>query len=347
MKAQYIHHKLQFIKAAGTSRGVLRTKDSYYLVLEENNKRGIGECSILPKLSPEADWDLNKEFQKITQQINQGISISSLLEHYNQQPAIRFALEMAQADLKRGGDKNFFSTDFQKGEKGIVTNGLIWMGTKDEMFQQIKQKIDLGFSCVKLKIGAINWEEELDLLSYIRSHFSADQIELRVDANGAFSPDNALKKLSELAKRQIHSIEQPIAVNQWEDMAKLCKESPIDIALDEELIVNQTTQKRKEMLDFIKPQYIILKPSLIGGFYHSDEYISLAEERNIGWWITSALEGNIGLNAIAQYTASKNSKMPQGLGTGGLFTNNINSPLELRGEELWLGDGSWNDSLLK
>lgn len=223
-----------------------------------------------------------------------------------------------------------FDTDFTAGNASIPINGLIWMGDKDFMKQQIVEKLNTGFSCIKMKIGAIDFASEIALLKSIRQTFSRDEIELRVDANGAFSPKGALDKLQQLAALDIHSIEQPIKQGQWQEMARLCKDTPLPIALDEELIGVFTLDEKIKLLDTIKPQYIILKPSFIGGFKGTDEWIALAEKRNIGWWITSALESNIGLSAIAQYTATKNSTLPQGLGTGSLYTNNIPAPLTVK-----------------
>ena len=227
-----------------------------------------------------------------------------------------------------------FPSHFTDGKAGIPINGLIWMGEKSFMKEQIEDKIQQGFSCIKLKIGAIDFDAEMELLRYIRKEFSAKEIELRVDANGAFQPENALEKLKRLSDLSLHSIEQPIRQGQYKEMAKLCKETPLPIALDEELIGVFNTSDKENLIEEIKPQYIILKPSLIGGFQGTKEWVNLAEKNQIGWWITSALESNIGLNAIAQFTYLQNNPMPQGLGTGSLFTNNIESPLQVKGENL-------------
>ena len=227
---------------------------------------------------------------------------------------------------------------FARGEEGIPINGLVWMGTFDEMYQRIKEKLDQGFHCVKLKIGAIDWERELELVRFIRSQFSKEQIELRVDANGGFSPQDAMRKLEQLAQYDIHSIEQPIRQHQWADMARLCWESPLPIALDEELIGVNLPAMKAGLLDTIRPQYIILKPSLHGGMHGCREWIRLARERGIGSWITSALS-NVGLRSIALFCADvygPGITMPQGLGTGMLFTDNIPAPMEIRGEKLWM-----------
>ena len=260
-------------------------------------------------------------------------------------PSMLFGLETAKRQLDNGGGIDLFNTPFGRGEEGITINGLIWMGTFDEMFQRLEAKLKAGFHCVKLKIGAIDFEKELRLIQHIRQHFSRKEVELRVDANGGFTPDNAMQRLEALAKYDIHSIEQPIRQHQWKEMARLCKNSPLPIALDEELIgVNDLTEKN-QLLDTIQPQYIILKPSLHGGISGTREWIKLAKERGIGSWITSALESNIGLNAIAQLTADiygPHITMAQGLGTGQLFSDNIPMPLEIRGEQLWVNNTNRN-----
>ena len=249
-----------------------------------------------------------------------------------------FGLESAWTQFHANGSAKLFDTPFGRGEEGITINGLVWMGTFEEMYQRIEEKIQAGFHCVKLKIGAIDWEREISLIKFIRQHFTKEQIELRVDANGGFTPQEAMRKLEQLAIYDIHSIEQPIKQHQWKEMARLCQETPLPIALDEELIgINDTTNKI-ELLDTIHPQYIILKPSLHGGMHGSEEWIKLAQERGIGSWITSALESNIGLNAIAHFAAKvygPHISMPQGLGTGQLFTDNIPMPIEIRGEKLY------------
>jgi len=332
LKAKVEKYILDFKLPAGTSRGVLTEKWCWIVsVWEEQSPqiKGIGEASIIKTLSHEWSDNYEKILHETAANINE-VQLSELIQY----PSIRFAFEMALKDLQNGGHQVYYPSAFTDGAEGIKINGLIWMGEKQFMFEQIKQKLELGFDCVKLKIGAIDFEEELDLLKYIRSQFSADEIELRVDANGAFEPTNALEKLQRLSAFHLHSIEQPIKQHQWDKMAELCDKSPLDIALDEELIGLYGAQ-RKLMLEQIKPHYIILKPSLVGGFDSSDDWINLAEQFGINWWITSALESNIGLNAIAQYTATKNNPMPQGLGTGQLFTNNISSSLKLKGDVLF------------
>ncbi len=341
MKATYIKRNLIFKKQAGTSRGVLLEKPSWFLIIEKDGKQGIGECSILPKLSLEKNKDLSPIFESICKEINLGEVY--LQQKWKQYPAVKFAIEMAFQDLNFGEEKQFYNTPFYTNQKGIQTNGLIWMGSKAEMLSQIDDKIQKGFTCVKLKIGAISWEEEIDILKNIRAKYDENQIELRVDANGAFHSDNALAKLEALAELKIHSIEQPIKSGQWDKMAELCQNTPIPIALDEELIEVTEKNKRLQMLQHIKPQYIILKPSLVGGFTDSEEWVSLAEKLNIGWWATSALESNIGLNAIAQWTSKMDVTIPQGLGTGSLFTNNILSPLKIIGDQLFYTQADWQN----
>jgi len=341
MKASYIKHNLIFKKQAGTSRGVLLEKPSWFLVLENQGKIGIGECSILPKLSLEKDTNLSPIFKSICEEILLGEK--KLLEKWEHYPAVKFAIEMAFLDLNFGEEKQFYNNAFFQLEQGIQTNGLIWMGSKAEMLSQVDTKIKQGFSCVKLKIGAIGWKDELDILKNIRQNYSKEDIELRVDANGAFHPDSALDQLHQLSLFDIHSIEQPIMAGQWDKMADLCLNTPIPIALDEELIAVRNDIDRVNMLKHIKPQYIILKPSLVGGFSDSERWVEIADQLQIGWWATSALESNIGLNAIAQWTSKMKTTMPQGLGTGSLFTNNIDSPLKIIEDKLVYTGSDWQN----
>jgi o-succinylbenzoate synthase len=330
MWAAIKQHTFQFKVPGGTSRGVLHTKDSWYLRLwheDQPNVCGIGECSIIRGLSPDDHPDFRKTLTRLVEQINNQVAPhEEELKHF---PAIRFGLEMANNDLVNGGQRLLFPSDFTSGKATIPINGLIWMGQVDFMKAQIEEKLKQGFTCLKLKIGAIDFEEELNLLQKIRKHYDASCLELRVDANGAFTQKDALKKMEQLSALHIHSIEQPLKPGQWELMADLCEQTPLPIALDEELIGVTDRSQKQALLAQIKPQYIILKPSLTGGFRQSEEWIQLAQENQIAWWVTSALEGNIGLNAIAQWTYTLNNKLPQGLGTGQVFTNNIPSPLEV------------------
>ena len=339
---------LHFIQPAGTSRGVYTTRQSYYVTLSDDNVPGIvgiGECATLPDLS--CDAMPPKEYERILKGFCDDLCQSGKIdkEAMRPYPSMLFGLETAKRQLDNGGGVDLFNTPFGRGEEGITINGLIWMGTFDEMFQRLEAKLKAGFHCVKLKIGTIDFEKELRLIQHIRQHFSRKEVELRVDANGGFTPDNAMQRLEALAKYDIHSIEQPIRQHQWMEMARLCKNSPLPIALDEELIgVNDLTEKNR-LLDTIQPQYIILKPSLHGGISGTREWIKLAKERGIGSWITSALESNIGLNAIAQLTADiygPHITMAQGLGTGQLFSDNIPMPLEIRGEQLWVNNTNRN-----
>lgn len=337
LRAGIQKYTLQFKQASGTSRGVLHAKNSWIITLLDDAAPeliGTGEASIIENLSPE--W--NEQYETKLQTICQNVThyADNDLNQLREFPSIRFALEAALLDLKNGGRQVYFPSAFTQGQAAIPINGLIWMGSKEFMEKQIREKIEQGYSCIKLKIGAIDFETELDLLKSIRSKFSKQEMELRVDANGAFSIQDAQKKLEQLARLDLHSIEQPIQQGQLDAIQKLCASTPLPIALDEELIGVNELQKKSALLTFIKPQYIILKPSLVGGFQSSDEWISLAEKNKIGWWITSALESNIGLNAIAQYTFTKHNPMPQGLGTGQLYTNNFPSGLTIENGRLSL-----------
>jgi o-succinylbenzoate synthase len=342
MKATYFKHTLEFKRPSGTSRGILKTKESWFIKLENEDKFGIGECGLLKGLSIDSIEDYENTLKWTCENIHLGLDI--LYPKLKDFPSIQFGLEMAFQSFVSANPYVLFPSAFTDGKQGMVINGLIWMGEKSFMKSQIQDKIEQGFSCIKLKIGAIDFESELELLKYIRSEFSASDIELRVDANGAFAPENALDKLKRLSKFDLHSIEQPIAQGQWDKMAQLCEETPLPIALDEELIgLTDVTKKEKALLT-IKPQYIILKPSLIGGFQGSKEWIELANKNQINWWMTSALESNIGLNAIAQFTFIQDNNMPQGLGTGGLYTNNVESPLSIEGEKImYKPDTKWEN----
>ena len=328
MKATYYKYILDFKRPSGTSRGVMITKETWFIVLESSGKQGIGECGILRGLSIDDRPDYEDKLKWACEHIHKGLDY--LLNELTKFPSIQFGLEMAFKSLESESKFDLFPSAFTKGEDSIPINGLIWMGDEAFMKTQIQDKIEAGFQCIKMKIGAIDFETELSLLKSIRREFSASDIELRVDANGAFSPDGALDKLKLLSEFELHSIEQPIKQGQFEAMAKLCEETPLPIALDEELIGVFDTNEKAKLLEIIKPQYIILKPSLVGGFQGSIEWINLAEAQQIGWWITSALESNIGLNAIAQWTYTLDNHMPQGLGTGSLFTNNFDSPLTVK-----------------
>lgn len=344
MTANYHQYILNFKQPSGTSRGILKTKETWFIILQDEEKKGIGECGILRGLSIDDRPDYEATLRWACQNIRLGLDV--LIQKLAEFPSIQFGLEMAFKSLKSNHPFELFPSEFTRGNDSIPINGLIWMGSKDFMKEQIKEKIDFGFKCIKLKIGAIDFQTELNLLKSIRKEFKAKEIELRVDANGAFSPVDALEKLKQLSEFDLHSIEQPIKVGQWEDMAKLCEKTPLPIALDEELIGVFDVTKKKELLQTIQSQYIILKPSFVGGFAGSNEWIELAENQQIGWWITSALESNVGLNAIAQWTYNLQTDNYQGLGTGGLFTNNFHSPLKVKNGTLQydLSD-EWNFNL--
>ena len=363
---------LHFKQPAGTSRGVYTTRHSYYLTLTSDEMpgvEGVGECATLPDLSCDAKPEYEMTLRQVCQMVEQmGRIPYDMIRAY---PSITFGLETAFASffdaakkfleivpaegassssemLKQKGVSvpmgmenltDLFDSPFGRGEEGITINGLVWMGTYEEMLARLEEKLQAGFHCVKLKIGAIDFFKELDLIKRIRDVYTLEQVELRVDANGGFLPENAMSQLEALAKYDIHSIEQPIKQHQWPKMAQLCRETPLPIALDEELIGVNVRSMKEALIDTIRPQYIILKPSLHGGIYGCNEWIQLASQRGIGSWITSALESNIGLHAIAHYAAKiygPNVEMPQGLGTGQLFTDNIPMPLEIRGDKLFI-----------
>lgn len=327
IKATYQQYFLNFKQASGTSRGILRTKETWFLILEREGKYGYGECGLFRGLSADDCPNYEERLQWVCKNINLGLE--KLLIELIEYPSIQFGLEQAFLSLESKNPFELFPSDFTKGTQQIPINGLIWMGDKAFMQQQIKDKLQQGFTTIKMKIGAIDFDTETELLQSIRKEFSAKEIELRVDANGAFSPDNALDKLKRLSELDLHSIEQPIKQGQWQEMAKLCENTPLPIALDEELIGVFSFEEKEKCIATIKPQYIILKPSLVGGFNGSNEWIQIASNHKAGNWITSALESNIGLNAIAQWTFMLNNSLPQGLGTGSLFTNNFESPLEV------------------
>ena len=371
-KIEISERTLHFKQPAGTSRGVYTTRHSYYLTLTSDEMpgvEGVGECATLPDLSCDAKPEYEMTLRQVCQMVEQmGRIPYDMIRAY---PSITFGLETAFASFFNAAKKfleivpaegassssemlkqkgvsvpagmenltDLFDSPFGRGEEGITINGLVWMGTYEEMLARLEEKLQAGFHCVKLKIGAIDFFKELDLIKRIRDVYTKEQVELRVDANGGFLPENAMSQLEALAKYDIHSIEQPIKQHQWPKMAQLCRETPLPIALDEELIGVNVRSMKQALLDTVRPQYIILKPSLHGGIYGCNEWIQLANQRGIGSWITSALESNIGLHAIAHYAAKvygPNVQMPQGLGTGQLFTDNIPMPLEIRGDQLFV-----------
>ena len=344
IKASYKKYLLNFKNPSGTSRGILRTKETWFIILEENGKIGIGETGLFRGLSIDDVLNYEEQLNWVCENINLGLAY--LLDEVFAFPSIQFGLEQAFLSLQSKNKFEIFPSEFTKGKEAIAINGLVWMGDQDFMKRQIKEKLKTGFSCIKMKIGAIDFEAEIRLLKSIRKEFSANEIELRVDANGGFTSENALEKLKVLSALEIHSIEQPIRQGQLDEMALLCEKTPLPIALDEELIGVFSREEKKQVIATIKPQFIILKPSLVGGFGGSKEWIDIAQKNNVGWWITSALESNIGLSAIAQFTHTLQNKLPQGLGTGGLFTNNFESPLEVKNGTLnYNNSKKWNFNL--
>ncbi|MEI8115658.1 MAG: o-succinylbenzoate synthase, partial [Bacteroidia bacterium] len=325
MKASFKKYTLNFRQASGTSRGIYTTRDSWFIFLNDGINTGIGECAPLPDLSIESPKKMSAKLLQVSEEIG---FFTQFPEELREWPSIRFGLETALIDLKNEGNRILFPSAFTLGEKGIPINGLIWMGTPEFMKQQIRTKLDSGFKCIKMKIGALDFETEFELLKAIRSEFSPKEITLRVDANGAYTFKSALENLKRLSDLQIHSIEQPIEAGRWNEMAELCRKSPVPIGLDEELIGISSRSEMQKLLETIRPAFLILKPSLHGGFSGCEKWIEQADKAGTGWWITSALESNIGLNAIAQWAFHKKAKAEQGLGTGQLFTNNFDSPLE-------------------
>lgn len=344
MKIEITPRVFHFKQPAGTSRGVYTERKSWIVTITDSDsgREGVGECAPLPDLSCDAVGEYESILTAACRHIEQTGTIDrSMLLPY---PSMLFGIETAFANLA-AGSYALFDTPFSRGESPITINGLVWMGSFDEMMARIDDKLDKGFHCVKLKIGAIDFDSELEMIKSIRKRYSYHDLQLRVDANGGFDYEDALYKLELLSQYSIHSIEQPIRQRQWGNMATLCRESPLPIALDEELIGVNITEMKRQVLNIIKPAYIVLKPSLHGGMSGTREWVSIAREMGIGSWITSALESNIGLNAVAHLAAdiymSENSSlrtprmMAQGLGTGQLYTDNIPMPLELEGEQLW------------
>lgn len=337
LKASYEKYILKFKRPSGTSRGVLTEKETYFIRIWDDSVPetiGLGECPLFRGLSREDCPEYEEKLSEVCGRIDEyaGDNSGDRLKYWS---SIRFGVETAMKDFFNGGRRIYFDSDFTKGKSGIRINGLVWMGKEKMMAEQIERKLNEGYSCIKLKIGAIDFESELNLVKSIRKRFSVSDVELRVDANGAFSPENAMEKLERLSHYDIHSIEQPIRQGQWKTMGELARNTPVPIALDEELIGVEEENDRRELLEEIRPQYIILKPALCGGLSGASEWIEMARRRNIGWWVTSALESNVGLGALAQWTYTLNVDMPQGLGTGLLYTNNVKSHLYLKGEKLY------------
>lgn len=345
MDAFYKKYDLNFKRPSGTSRGILKQKETWFLVLKDRGKSGIGECGLFRGLSIDDVPEYEDKLSWTCAHIHLGKE--RLLEELKNYPSIRFGVEQAFTSLASENPFVLFPSAFTKSNAAISINGLIWMGNIEYMEKQITQKIEAGFNCIKIKIGAIDFNAELSLLASLRKKYSKEEIELRVDANGAFKVDEALDKLIKLAACDIHSIEQPIKQGFSMEMKHLCENSPLSIALDEELIGHHTATEKETLLQTIMPQYIILKPSLLGGFRACREWIDIASKLGISWWITSALESNVGLNAIAQWTYTLNNKMAQGLGTGSLFTNNFISPLEIQKGKLHYNNSiNWEQNLI-
>jgi o-succinylbenzoate synthase len=354
LQANVFPYTLDFKFPAGTSRGVLKEKQTYFVKIWDDKLPkvvGWGECGPLSKLSIDDDEDLLDKINKILSELKKINSPKSDIEIFQlafqlagyQFPALRFAIETALLDLKYGGQRKIFDNKFFNQAEKIPINGLIWMGHMEAMLLQISDKVNEGFDCIKMKVGSLDFEKEIDILHYIRKKYYNKEILMRVDANGSFKPDEALYKMEAMARHGIHSIEQPIKAGQHDLMAQLCAKPPIDIALDEDLIGVNTLEEKKVLLQKIRPQYIIIKPTLIGGIQSSTEWIELAEELKIGWWITSALESNIGLNAICQFAIHVKAKSYQGLGTGKLYHNNIDSPLTIeKGHIHYDQNQEWN-----
>lgn len=346
LKAWIYPHTLIFTSPAATSKNTLTEKPVFYLFLKDTESQtiGIGECSTLSHLSPEHGPGYREALTRLAEALNHGnYSLATAYHAFDGWPSIQFGLEQAYIDWQNGGERELFNTAFTKGKQGIPINGLIWMNDIDTMRQAMNQKLADGFRCLKLKVGALNWDAEINLIKEFREQYDPKDLEIRVDANGAFHETDVMPKLEALADLGVHSIEQPLPPGSGGSMAGLCQQSPIPIALDEELIGHTSATAKKPLLDQLQPSYIVLKPSLIGGFQHADEWIQLAKSQNTGWWATSALESNIGLNAIAQWTSTHAIERYQGLGTGGLYTNNIPAPLFIEKGDLFYNPTlSWN-----
>ena len=345
MKANYRQHVLNFKRPSGTSRGILRTKETWFILLNHNGMLGIGECGLLRGLSVDDRPDYEEKLAWTCKNIHLGFEVlyAALIEF----PSIQMGLECAFITLHSKNPFQLYSHAFSEGSDEIPINGLIWMGEQQFMLDQVEEKLEQGFSCIKMKVGAIAFEQELVILKRIRERYSKEEMVLRVDANGAFGAD-APAKLQQLAELDLHSIEQPIPQGNWKEMRTLCANTPLPIALDEELIGVFSREEKIALLEEIQPQYIILKPSFIGGLRGASEWAILAKEREIGVWVTSALESNVGLNAIAQWTYANAFDGHQGLGTGSLFTNNFPSPLVIKNGYLSVDKSiAWNTSDLQ
>lgn len=345
MKIRWKKHRLEFTFQAGTSRGVLTHKDTWYFIGEDNGKEFYGECGPLKGLSIDDRPDFESKLDTVCEHLNRRSIhawntfgfIESLVPELQLIgfPSIIMALETLQFDFLHESKREIFESSFYTFTAPIAINGLVWMNDPDHMYQQAIKKIEAGYTCVKLKVGAIDFEKECWVLEKIREQYSEEQVILRVDANGAFTHQDVWQKLEKLSEYHIHSIEQPIKPMQHELMRQLCKDAALEIALDEELIGISSLEEKEHMLEELNPPFIILKPTLLGGFLATEEWIKAADYRGIEWWMTSALESNIGLNAICQFTSTFPIYMPQGLGTGSLYHNNINSPLTVNSGNIY------------
>jgi len=334
VQAKYIRHPLKLYRPAGTSRGVIHQKECWYVKLvDETGVTGLGEVSFIPGLSVEDPEEIEIQLDHVCKLISRGEMDPA--QELPALPGIQFALESAMMDLEKGGERLLFPSDYTGGKAGILINGLIWMGDRSFMKRQIRDKLNQGFRVLKMKVGALDEKKELEVLSWIRSEYGTGDLEIRLDANGAWHAEEAPVRISRFAAFGIHSIEQPIGPDQIDAMADLCKDPDIPVALDEELIGISSPENRRAIMEKIRPAYIILKPGLLGGFSVAEQWIELAQDVRTGWWITSALESSIGLNAISQWTYQLDVSMPQGLGTGMLYSNNIQSPLQMEGNRLW------------
>jgi o-succinylbenzoate synthase len=342
IKVQSCKYNLKFKFEAGTSRGVMNDRDTWFILIrDENGVTGIGECAPIPGLSPDAINDFDSTLSKVCSEIQKDFTDNGNFQNTaslvaDEFPSIKMGVETAVLDYLHQGKRHLFDSNFIKGQKKILINGLIWMGERDFMQKQISLKLAEGYSCIKMKIGAIDFETEYELLKQIRKKHSPESLVLRVDANGSFKPSEVMQILDKLAILGIHSIEQPLKPEFTEELVSVSKNSPVPIALDESLIGHYGD--KAELLDLIRPAYIVLKPTLLGGFSETADWIRIAESKKTGWWITSALESNIGLNAICQFTAQYPVHLHQGLGTGQLYQNNISAPIETKGELIYYND---------
>ena len=347
IQAKLIRREFRFQRPATTSRGTYLKKEVYFILIshaDDPSIAGIGECSLFPGLSCDDVKGFKEKLKQTVDRINQGEYYTNM--DLTEWPSINFALETAWKDFRANGSKILYPSGFTEGKDSMGINGLIWMDNREEMIRQIQTKLDDGFTCLKMKIGALDLHEELEVLKFIRDRFDSEEIEIRVDANGAFHPDEALEMIKMLSDYELHSIEQPIAPGHPEEMARLCETSPVPIALDEELIGKHTGSAKRKLIETISPHYLVLKPGLLGGLASCREWINLADENNTAWWITSSLETNIGLNAIAQWTYTLQNPIFHGLSTGSLYNNNIPSPLYLHGERLYFDpDRKWDLSV--